>query len=316
MKTPVIGPLPRWLSRLMQALLLAGLAYLLWRTVDIQLALTLLAGADLRLLLGAALLLTVQTLLSALRWRVTAARLGIELPLGQSIREYYLSQVVNQSLPGGVLGDVGRAIRARGQAGLLASGQAVVFERIAGQIGLVVILMTALALNAVHPGGLTWPTGITTALWMALFVMLACAGLARLFRQSALGRGLTRFHHAVLARPVLLRQAGLSLGTALCNVTAFAICAAAVGAPLPLLATAALVPMILFAMVLPLSISGWGLREGAAAVLFPLAGLSASAGLAASVAFGLTYLAVTLPGLLMLWRGPDFATRSQREVDG
>ena len=66
--------------------------------------------------------------------------------------------------------------------------------------------------------------------------------------------------------------------------------------------------MILFAMVLPLSISGWGLREGAAAALFPLAGLSASAGLAASVAFGLTFLAITLPGLILVRRRPTRAT--------
>lgn len=301
-------PFPRWLTRFVQALVLAGLACLLWQTVDIQQALALLRGADLCLFLGAALLLTVQTLLSAMRWRLTAARLGSDLPFGQSIREYYLSQVVNQSLPGGVLGDAGRAIRARGQVGLLTSGQAVLFERIAGQIGLIALLLGALALNALHPDGLTWPRGITTVLWIAFASAVICVPLARIFRQNAIGRGLARFHDAVLARPVLAHQSALSLGTAFCNVAAFALCAAAIGAPLPLLASLALIPMILFAMVLPLSIGGWGLREGAAAVLFPVAGLSASAGLAASVAFGLTFLAVTLPGLLMLRRGPDFAT--------
>ncbi|MEJ6388784.1 lysylphosphatidylglycerol synthase transmembrane domain-containing protein [Gymnodinialimonas ulvae] len=300
--------LPRWLTRTGQLGLLAGLAYLLWHSVDLPQALAYLGGADLQLLLGAALLLSVQTLLSALRWRLTASRLGIILPLGQAIREYYLSQVVNQSLPGGVLGDAGRAVRARGQAGLLASGQAVVFERIAGQIGLLAVLLVALALNAARADGITWPAGVTTALWVALAAAMVGAALALFFRQNAIGRGLSLFQDAVLARPVFPQHAALSLATALCNIAGFALCAAAIGAPLSILAAATLIPMILFAMVLPLSISGWGLREGAAAVLFPVAGLSASAGLAASVAFGLTFLAVTLPGLLMLRRGPDFAT--------
>ena len=60
------------------------------------------------------------------------------------------------------------------------------------------------------------------------------------------------------------------------------------------------VPLILLTMILPLTVSGWGLREGAAAGLFPLIGASAQAGLAASLAFGLMFLASTLPGLLVL----------------
>jgi hypothetical protein len=49
-------------------------------------------------------------------------------------------------------------------------------------------------------------------------------------------------------------------------------------------------------MLIPISVSGWGLREGAAAALLPIAGATASGGLAASVAFGLTFIAAVLPG--------------------
>jgi uncharacterized membrane protein YbhN (UPF0104 family) len=290
---------------------LVTLALLLWRAVDWGEAWALLSGARPVPLLVAAVLLSVQTLLSALRWRLTTGRLGITLPLGHAIREYYLSQVVNQSLPGGILGDAGRAIRAREQAGLLASSKAVLFERIAGQIGLFILLLIALLANALHPRGLTWPPAVAIAIWVAL----ACiAGLA-LFVYFTRTSGLAGFHHAILARTVWPAQAALSIGTALCNIAAFACAAAAVGAPLPAIVAAALIPMILFAMVLPLSISGWGLREGAAAALFPLAGLSASAGLAASIAFGLTFLGVTLPGLLMLRRRPASATSSHPGIE-
>ena len=308
--------LPPWASYVLQGLVLTALAVLLFRTVDWAEAARLVTGARPMPLIAAALMLTFQTLLSALRWRLTASRLGIALPIEFAIREYYLSQVVNQSLPGGVLGDAGRAIRARGAAGLMASGQAVIFERVAGQLGLLSILVAALAINAVTPGGLRWPVAVQNALWVALGIgLIGAVALFLLNRSVLLGRSLLQFHHAVLAGPVLAPQVVLSLGTACCNIAAFALCAAAIGAPLPPVAAAALVPMILFAMVLPLSISGWGLREGAAALLFPVAGLSASAGLAASVAFGLTFLAITLPGLLMLRRGPDLAEARQPEPD-
>ncbi|WP_237220298.1 lysylphosphatidylglycerol synthase transmembrane domain-containing protein [Salipiger sp. CCB-MM3] len=53
-------------------------------------------------------LLNAVTLLSALRWRRTAAALGLQMPRGEAAREYYMAQFVNQTLPGGVLGDAAR----------------------------------------------------------------------------------------------------------------------------------------------------------------------------------------------------------------
>jgi hypothetical protein len=58
--------------------------------------------------------------------------------------------------------------------------------------------------------------------------------------------------------------------------------------------------MVLFAMLLPISIAGWGLREGAAVILLPIAGFSATEGLAASVTFGLVSLVAVIPGLLFV----------------
>ena len=46
-----------------------------------------------------------QILLSALRWRLTAGRLGIDLPFPRALREYYLAAFLNQVLPGGVVGE-------------------------------------------------------------------------------------------------------------------------------------------------------------------------------------------------------------------
>ena len=86
-----------------------------------------------------------QTVLSAMRWRLTARQLGQTIPLTRAIGEYYLAQVVNQSLPGGVVGDAGRAVRARHQAGLRRAGAAVAIERLAGQVALFLVLAPQIA---------------------------------------------------------------------------------------------------------------------------------------------------------------------------
>lgn len=289
--------IPPALVRLAQISVLAALSVLLWNAADGRAALTHLQKADPRWLMAAGLALTLQTALSAQRWRVTAAQLGLRIPALRALREYYLAQVVNQSLPGGVVGDASRAVRSRDGAGLLVAAQAVLFERIAGQIGLVAVLVTGLGLGAGMPGSLDWPQWLVRALaglGAGAVVAMILLGLSPAVRGVA-----AVFAHAIWARNVRTAQVALSLGTALCNVAAFSFCALALDVSMPLVAVASLVPLILFAMVLPISIGGWGVREGAAALLFPVIGATPVEGLATSVAFGLVFLAIILPGVIL-----------------
>lgn len=304
-------PIPPALIRAMQLAVALALLVWLWQTANGAEALRRLAGADPVWLMAALAALSVQTVMSALRWRLTAGQLGIVIDRATALREYYLSQIVNQALPGGVLGDAGRALRARAQAGLIASGQAVVFERLAGQIAMFALLATGFAATLAVPGGLDWPAWavgpVAGLVGAGLVLPLALWGMARVL-PGRIGRGLgdlgRGFAQAVTAPAVRKRQIVLSLCTALANVAGFALCAQAVGAPLPLPAALALVPLILFTMLVPITISGWGLREGAAATLLPLAGLTAAEGMAASVAFGLVFLASSLPGVVVMAVAP------------
>ncbi|MEL7151292.1 MAG: lysylphosphatidylglycerol synthase transmembrane domain-containing protein [Pseudomonadota bacterium] len=302
----MIRAVPTWLVRALQLGIALALLALLWRAADGPTVAKSLAGADWRFLALALVALSVQTILSALRWRLTAGQLGMSFEVGHAIREYYLSQVVNQSLPGGMIGDAGRAYRTRAEAGLLAAGQAVVIERLAGQIAMFLTLAVAFLCTTLVAGGLDWPRWLAVPL--AVFVVAGLAAPLVLWAASgiggAIGRAIGRLHElltkTLTQRDVLPRQVALSIGTAMCNLAAFAFCARAVGVELSLVAVTALVPVILFTMLIPISISGWGLREGAAAALFPLVGASASGGLASSVAFGLTFLVAVLPGVILL----------------
>jgi hypothetical protein len=62
----------------------------------------------------------------------------------------------------------------------------------------------------------------------------------------------------------------------------------------------------------PLTIGGWGLREGAAVALFPLAGATAAEGFAASASFGVVFLLTSVLGMaLWLWPGRAEPGRQQ-----
>lgn len=265
----------------------AGLLGLVWIFADGRAALARIMAADWRWLVAAALMVNAQTVLSAERWRITAGALGQTIGRAQAVGEYYLSQLVNQTAPGGVLGDAGRAVRARHSADLLRSSQAVIIERFAGQIAMALVLLPAL----VWTGRWQW----------ALLLAMIAAAVAMIARAVPRLRGLRAPLHAALIAPDMRGpQIALGLAIVACNLASFAFCARAIGTALPIGAVLTVIPLILTAMLMPLSVAGWGWREGAAAALFPMFGAAPEAGLAASAAFGAVLLACTLPGLIWI----------------
>lgn len=306
----------------LQIALALGLLGVLWRIAEGEEALRLLADAHYGWLVAACGALGLQTVLSGFRWRLTARQLGIFLPRRRAVQEYFLAQLVNQVLPGGILGDASRAVRARTQAGLMVSAQAVFLERLAGQLGLFLVMFAGLSASLLAPVGPEWPVrvvvgvGLVVALSLALTLGLL---LGRREFPGRLGRALASISSAARAafipRSVRWKQIGLSVATALCNIAGFIFAAWAIGSSLPLAVAFVVVPMILLAMLFPLTISGWGVREGVAVALFVLVGGSAVEGLAASVAFGLVCIAVALPGLAFLGRAKREA-RASTEKSG
>jgi uncharacterized membrane protein YbhN (UPF0104 family) len=272
----------------------------LWQVADGQAALRRLAALHPGWMAAAVALLLAQTALSALRWRRVARGYGIGLSAGRALREYLLSQVLNQLLPGGIPGDAARAVRSREDAGLSASVQAVAAERALGQVALFALMLPALALS-MAAGRIAWPpVALPLLSFAAVGAVLVVAALAR---TAAVRRA---------ARTVAPQAAAVALQSAAIvglNLMSFAAATRATGTTLTVEAAVSLVPLVLTAMLVPLSVGGWGWREGAAAALFPLAGLSAAQGFAASAAFGLCVLAAALPGALsaLPWR----AERSQ-----
>jgi uncharacterized membrane protein YbhN (UPF0104 family) len=246
----------------------------------------------LALLLGA-----VWRSLAATRWLVLARALGAPLTWGHAVAEYYRSELVNQVVPGGVVGDVDRARRHGLAVGLLPAARAVFLERTVGQLTLVAATVVTVL---VRPELLTVQTGVDRRTVVVVSVVLVLvAGVALALWQPWRGR---TGPLPVLALAVAVL---LSLGVLACFVTLFVLATRATGtdaaaAPLPVLVPAVLVVLLLSGI--PLTVSGWGAREAGAALCFAAVGLAASDGVAAAVGYGLLSLVSALPGLVPLLR--------------
>ena len=254
---------------------------------------------------AAVTLTALTTVCSAWRWRVVARALGVGIGLPDAVGAYYRSQFLNSVLPGGILGDVHRAIMHGRRAGDVARGlRAVGWERLCGQVIQAVVTASVL---------LTLPSPVRPALPYILAGIAGVAGCAALVVRGAARRGHSRLARAARAVDTDLRRGLLAAGVwpqltlasllvVAGHTATFVIAARVAGCTAPLGELVALLMVVQTAMVIPLSIGGWGPREGAAAWAFAAAGLGAATGVTITTVYAVLARAAVAPGAGMLAR--------------
>ena len=299
---------------------------ILWRLSGGEALLQRLAGASPVWLVAGLLFATATMICGALRWRYTARRIGADLGRDEAIREFYLAMFLNQVLPGGVSGDAVRAWRHGKRVRQQETGsvgpvvRAVIIERVANQMVMALCILASMALWPWMPGALSaariWgPLIVGTA--VVGFAVVAIAVLARRGTGGPIERFFDDAREALLRRHSLAAQVGMGLLIMGCCLAMFYCAAHAVDARLSLFHLLALVPATLFAMSMPISIGGWGLREASAVALWTMAGLPAEEALASSILYGALTLLASLPGavVLLVDRQPSGRPPSARSPD-
>lgn len=272
---------------------------------------------DGRSLVAATAITALTTVCCAWRWVLVARGLGVGIPLGSAVAAYYRSQFLNTTLPGGVLGDVDRAVRHGREVGDVGRGiRAVVWERTAGQLVQIVLTVFVLFL-------------LPTPVRSSMPVVVAGAAVLTL-AVVALGRSLPHGHSALWTRTVRVIAADLrdgllarkswpgvvltSVVVAVGHAVTFLIAARTAGSTASSVTLLPLALVVLLATALPINIAGWGPREGVAAWVFAMAGLGSAQGVATAVVYGVMGLVATLPGaglLIVACFGPGARAAAQ-----
>jgi uncharacterized membrane protein YbhN (UPF0104 family) len=257
--------------------------------------------------LGVGVVVTaLTTVCCAWRWIVVSRGLGVELRLGPAVAACYRSQLLNATLPGGVLGDVHRGVRTGRDVGDVGNGlRAVARERAAGQV--VQISATGLLLLVLpSPVRTTAPRLVLgTALTVLVAVLatraLRTGSLSELSGSARLARAVSAEVRAVLmTRAVLPVVVLTSLVSAAGHTVVFLVAARAAGVDAPSGTLLPLALVVLLAAAVPTNVAGWGPREGMAAWVFGSAGLGAAQGVTAAAVYGVVALVAVLPGVAVL----------------
>ncbi|MDE3038639.1 MAG: flippase-like domain-containing protein, partial [Pseudomonadota bacterium] len=182
----------------------------------------------------------------------------------------------------------------------------VIIDRLAALAGLVALSAATLPWLAADLHFQALPAALSLA-------ALVLAGLLLLLKAEA---WLARFNdlHAVRAllyfaanvrllfkdAPATLASAAISLATQFASCVAAWLLAASLGAHPTLLQCTTLVPPVMLAAMLPVSIGGWGVREAGMVAMLSLAGVPPETALLVSIQLGLLVALAASPGGL-LW---------------
>ena len=273
-------------------------------------------------LVAAAVLTLVGFVLSTLRWQAVLQAMGMRTtPLRRLFGHYVAGQFVSNVLPTTIGGDVVRVSRLAQDNGDTADTFAsVVIERLTGWLVLPIITIIGFLAN---PG--LRDLGVTTTIALAiaggtlalLVLILVAANHPRMLGRFANRDGWQRFVGAVHTGVNRLRQRPKAalwvVGAGLLYQGMMVLAATAAAKSLGmtdvgLTVLAAFLPAVLISQVLPIGISGLGVREGAFVLFLTPLGVPTEQ----AVALGLLLYVLTLG--VSLIGAPAFALGSRRHA--
>ncbi len=309
-----------WVRAFFTVLLLALIATL----VDWGAAVDQLQDGSWPLFLAAIGVLFCSQLVGAWRWYYLLEGAGLPRPLPAVIRAYLMGAFANSFLPTAFGGDLARALLlAKPGPPLVRALLSVVVDRFLALWCLIVIAWLSLA---IRPG--TIPTSLALTLLAvtaagllasALLILLGMRGgssLARRLPERVVewARETRATLHLYRRRPrTLVIGFGLGLIFQGLTVTSLWLVAKAIDIDAPITLLAVVTPLVLVVTLIPISIAGFGLREGGMVVFLATADYSTTEATLLSLMSVVALVAASLPGAVAILAGHAYPDRGELE---
>jgi uncharacterized membrane protein YbhN (UPF0104 family) len=295
----------RLLVVVLKLALSAGLVWYAFSKIDFSSAWTTLISLPLAALLAAIGLLAVQLVLGAYRLRQLLGHLDHNPRLISLLDIVWIGAFFSQTFVSFVGGDAMRIWRLMRRSGVSAAvaTQGVLLDRLAGFAGVVCVLLITIPFlvpmleSFEMKLGLLLIAGGVLAFIFCVFILRRLPerlrqtrGIEVPLRFASLGLQIARSGRSGVT--VLL----LSVVIQLANVLILFILARGLSIGITFGLCLLFMPTVLFLSMLPISIAGWGVREGAMVASLSVLGVPAHQSLALSICFGLCLILISLPG--------------------
>lgn len=318
-QTRITRPILRVLAKIVVSALLL---YLLMRGRNLTALVGQIGGVNRALLSIAGVTLWCVALPSALRWSKVVEALGHRLGFKNSLRFVLIGYFFNQTLLSSVGGDGVRMWKAYkiGLPGPVAV-VGVLIDRTMQYLSHMLLVTVSVPFIfylipdwRVRAAVLLLLAGSAIGLLVAATADRLLPGLRQLRLIQMLAPISVGLRQILLAPRRLLTAITLGLANQIGGFVAVVLLALGLGLPISPLQCLVIVPIAMLMTALPISIGGWGVREGSFIAGFGLIGVTASDALSLSVLFGLLTTAVRLPGGL-IWLAVGDARAAHGSAD-
>lgn len=272
-------------------------------------------------------LIVVQAGLLVVRWRLVTIRSGENLPLSACVSNICMGLLLNQVLLSAIGGDAVRVMDLiRRKIGVERAATLIFVDRISALLGMTLLIAATIPAffwrddptgRLAAAGGALAPVALGGVAGLCLLLALERPPLVRFL--GGPGRMLARFWGALRrvladwrAGPLVLGLALLVHGVTAANVF---VVAQAFGVAVSFGDCLMLAPPVFLLATLPLSVGGWGVREGGFVLAFALVGVGEADALALSISAGLLAVAQGVVGGAV-WAVTDFFAGRGPLLDG
>ena len=313
---------------LIKSLVSISLLFIIFRKVNWEKTWTILGNARIDVLLIVLTITGFFFLLSAYKWMLLLKALGIKKRLSELHAIYYIGYFFNNLLPTSVGGDVIRIYKtAKGMETSMNVIASVIAERVTGLAALLSIALTSFLINVFRGSNVaTGSFGIfLTIIICALFPLFILAKLlyrSRFKKNSIMSRMHDKYIELINCFSLYRSRPGILLVTLLCSfifhslmIINVHLIGMAIGESIDIISLSFIVPIVSLIAMIPVTINGMGLKEGAYITLFQLTGLGfESAMMIAFIARIFTVIGSIVGGIVYLTDGVKCPTTEETKI--
>lgn len=291
--------------------------------IDWKQAITLIKHSNLMWWVAGILLTVAAIIISAYKWKLVLISQGADVPLPRLTSSYFIGLFFNNFLPSSMGGDAYRAydvsVYTRRSHSAVAS---VIAERILAAAALACMAGFGFLLGMREVGRFSvYILSLFVFCVSLLIISVNMNKITKVFRRfkrfdgSNTEKKMSEFGDALKAPvrdrrtffSVILLSVAFQVFVILVNLSVFR----ALNVAVPTRYFFIFVPVIMAFAMLPVSINGWGVQEGAYVFFFTRIGLSATQAVTGSISFTLTVTLVSMIGVVLLLFHRRTKTREQ-----
>ena len=281
-------------------------------------------AADPTLIGLAAALFLFSSLIGSWLWARLLRAQGVSIPYPKAASYYFVGLFFNNFLPSNIGGDIARISDAAKHADHVSPVfSATLMDRLIGvvSIGFLAVVASVAALDRLHLYAIYWATLAVFLLAVAFFVSIFNRGVLEAFErpfraigaqkvERAIARLMDDLHGFRNQEKALASAFVASTIVQISRIYVHYLVGLALGVRISLAYYFLFVPVLAALISLPISLNGLGVREGAAVVLFQMAGLSREQ------SFSIPFLTYILSVMISLLGGLIFISRTPRRAIG